>query len=454
MSTTPSTNLEGAVKIGSLGFSGFSEPKDHWYRLPNNWFDIWHAVRNQYDPRFAPMLKMTEYILKHTWGVGRFNGQVQLSADEIRSGRRRTKSTRFDHGTGISPSSVQNASKVLAEFGLLEVEQDQKDLARRLRTYRPHIHEEHTSEPLSGFSLPTQNFFKVPNIWSDITANISSAATILTVEYLFRHTWGFNNKDGVWLSADEIAAGRLYSDGRRYDDGTGFEISSIHRALKEAVALGLIVWTEKYEAGINKRLFNLHIKGMRINENGEYLGFAAEEPAQSCESNEMVCDGIDGNPICEIGNPERADASVLGNNKEVHSTNVARSGREYTLKDTFSKHELKTPSSRGAKKTKRKRHRAKKAGDGDLPNLPDDLIEILTEIGWNDSLRSIQKVYQNDPALVRAWAEHTQEKTGLTNKAGYFRKRLFSGEKPPITKNVDREDRNRYLNSKYAEYFD
>ncbi len=435
-------------------FTGFSEPKDNWYRLPNNWFDIWHTVRNEHGSRFVPMLKMTEYVLKHTWGKGRFNGWVQLSADEIRSGRRRTKSARFDHGTGISPSSVQNACKVLAEFGLLEVAQDQNDLARRLRTYRPHIHEKNASDPLTGFSWPTQSYFKVPNFWSDITANISSAATILTVEYLFRHAWGFNNKEGVWLSANEIAAGRLYSDGRRYDAGTGFNVVSVHRALKEAVALGLIVWTEKYEAGINTRLFNLHIKGMYTNENGEYLGRATEEHPEDNNAIEGDNNTKDNNTISPISNSRGTNPLVANTNKGVNNTNGARSGREYTLKDTLSKHDLKTPSSRDAKKTKRKRHRAKKAGDDDLSKLPDDLIEILAEIGWNDSLRPIQQRYQEEPELVRAWAEHSQEKTGLRNKAGYFRKRLFSGEKPPPKKVAVRDDRNRYLNSKYAEYLD
>ncbi len=439
-------------------FLGFSEPEENWYRLPNNWFDIWHVVRNEHGSRFAPMLKMTEYVLKHTWGAGRFNGHIQLSADEIRSGRRRNKSARFDNGTSISPNSVQSAGKTLAQLGLLEIEQDQNDLARRLRTYRPHIHEkleaEAASEPFTGFSLPTQNYFKVPKVWSDITANISSAATILTVEYLFRHTWGFNNKEGVWLSADEIAAGRLYSDGSRYDAGTGFDVSSIHRALKEALALGLVVWIEKYESGISTRLFNLRFKGMHTNENGEYLGLAAEESTQASGAIEVVSDAKDDNLVCTIEEPGGTNDVVDCTHEAIGSTDEARSGREYTLKDTLLKHELKTPSSKGAKKTKRKRHSAKKAGDGGLPKLPDDLIEILTDIGWNDSLLPIQQVYQNDPKLVRAWAEHTQEKTGLTNKAGYFRKRLFSGVKPPMTKVADREDRNRYISGKYAEYFD
>ncbi len=442
------------MKTNYHNFSGFSEPEDNWYRLPNNWFDIWHIIRNEHGSRFAPMLKMTEYILKHTWGVGRFNGQVQLSADEIRSGRRRTKSVRFDHGTGISPSSVQNTSKVLAEFGLLEVEQDQTDLARRLRTYRPRIHEENASELLIGFTLPTQNYFKVPKFWSDVTAKITSAATVLSVEYLFRHTWGFNNKEGVWLSANEIATGRLYSDGHRYDAGTGFTVVSVHRALKEAVALGLIVWTEKYEGGISTRLFNLHIKGMCIDERGEYLGFSAEEHSEDNNAIETVCNTRDGDTISPISDSKGTNSLATNTNKGANNTDGARSGGEYTLKNTHPKHIMKTPSSRGAKKTKRKGLSPKNTCDDDVPGLPDDLLEILAEIGWSDSLLPIQQLYRKKPALVRGWAEYAQGKIGLQNKAGYFRKRLFSGEKPPMTKVAGREDHNRYLNSKYAEYYD
>ena len=252
-------------------FIGFSESAETWEHLPYDWFDIWHVVRNEHGSRFAPMLKMTEYILKHTWGTGRFNGQVQLSANEIRLGRRRNRLERFDKGTNISVNSVQSAGKALIELGLLEIEQDQIHPARRLRTYRPRIHEkneENTGKPFHGFSPPTENYFKVPQVWTDITTNITRAATILTVEYLFRYNWDINNQERVWLSADEIADGRLHDNGRRrYDAGTGFEVASIHRALKEALVLGLVVWTERYAAGITTRLYSPRFR---------------REPAQAC----------------------------------------------------------------------------------------------------------------------------------------------------------------------------
>jgi hypothetical protein len=241
-------------------FIGFSKSAETWDRLPYDWFDIWHVVRNEHGSRFAPMLKMTEYILKHTWGTGSFNGYVQLSTNEFCLGRRRNRLERFDHGTSISPNSVQSAGKALAELGLLEIEQDQKYPARRLLTYRPRIHdknEENTGKLFDSFPPLTEDYFKVPKVWTDITTNITSAATILTVEYLFRYNWDINNRDRVWLSADEIADGRLHENGRRrYDAGTGFQVASIHRALKEALALGLVVWKERYEEGITTRLYS------------------------------------------------------------------------------------------------------------------------------------------------------------------------------------------------------
>ena len=241
----------------------FPDPAENWNCLPDDWFDIWRAVRNQYGPRFTPLLKMTEYILKHTWGEGRFNGQIQLSANEFRLGRRRNSRERFDHGTNISPNSVQSAGKALVELGLLEIEQDQKNLARRLRTYRPRMlekQEENTVNSFDGFPAQTENYFKVPKVWTDITTNITSAATILTVEYLFCHTWDLYNEERVWLSADEIANGRLNENGRgRYDAGSGFDIASTHRALKEALALELVAWIERYEAAINTRLYSIRL---------------------------------------------------------------------------------------------------------------------------------------------------------------------------------------------------
>ena len=73
-------------------FDGFSEPKSNYYILPNSWFFLWQYVRKEYGNRFAHLLKMVEYILKHAWGT---NKHVQLSANEIHSGRRSRRNKRI-----------------------------------------------------------------------------------------------------------------------------------------------------------------------------------------------------------------------------------------------------------------------------------------------------------------------------------------------------------------------
>ena len=443
-------------------FDGFSEPTENWYRLPNDWFGIWNRVRQEYGTRFSPLLKMTEYVLKHTWGAGRFNGQVQLSASEIRFGRRITKNQRLDHGTGISPNSVQNAGNILSKFGLLDVEQDNRDQARRLRTYLPRIKIQQDrakiDESFSGFSPPQQNYFKVPKAWTDITCNLKSAATILAIEYLIRHAWGFHNTHGIWLTAEEISSGRRYSDGRRYDEGTGFDVSTIHRALKEALSLGLVVWAEKYEAGVTIRLYNLRLRGMQVGLRGQYSGHIPWEPEETSDDNEVVSGLIENNPIDVDDDTSDANEDASDTKEDVDGTTEARSGGRHTLTNTNKKHSFKTPSS-AQQYQKRKKHKSKSVHGDDGSNisaLPDDLLDMLQEMGWNDSLGIIQKYYANNPERVIAWAKCALEKPGLTRHAGYFRKRLLSGEPAPKrkTKESQTTDRNRYVSGEYADFLD
>ena len=437
-------------------FDGFSEPKTNWYRLPNDWFDIWIRIRQEYGSRFAALLKMLEYILIHTWGAGRFNGSVQISADEIRNGRRIKKDKRLDQGTGISENAVRRAGDFLEKFGLLEIKKDGRDKARQLRTYTPRMKEQRDekdpNENSSGFTSPRENYFKVPKSWALVIRSIKSAATILIVEYLFRHAWGYQNPGGVWLTVEEIAHGRQYSDGRKYDNGTGFGISTIHRALDEAIQLNLIVWEERYEAGISFRRYNLYLKGMPVDSQGQYL-------ANTDKAKEVVSSVIDNNQKISKKDIEIADEDIKNTNEDTGSANEARSDGGHTLTNTKNKHSFKTPSS-GQQSKKRKRHKSKRARDGDgsdLLPLPNELLSLLQKMGWNDSFGIIQEHYTNNPQRTITWAKCALEKPGLTSRAGYFRKRLASGEHPPpeVKNNSGKDrDRNRYTTGKYADFID
>lgn len=94
----------------------------------------------------------------------------------------------------------------------------------------------------TGFDVPHQNWFKIPNNWTDITADISSIAELKVVEYVLKHTWGFQEY-GVRkrITNDEFMNGRRRKDGTRIDKGTGLSKPSVIAGLKAAVERGLLI---------------------------------------------------------------------------------------------------------------------------------------------------------------------------------------------------------------------
>jgi hypothetical protein len=92
-----------------------------------------------------------------------------------------------------------------------------------------------------GFSKPEANFFRLPNEWTDITANITSLAEMKLVEYVLKHTWGYSEFDMVKkITTDEFMYGRKKKDGTRIDEGTGLSKPSVIAGLKSAVEHGLL----------------------------------------------------------------------------------------------------------------------------------------------------------------------------------------------------------------------
>jgi hypothetical protein len=100
-------------------------------------------------------------------------------------------------------------------------------------------HHFHSSFP--GFDLPQQNWFKMPNEWTDITADISSIAELKVVEYVLKHTWGYREY-GIKkrITIDEFRFGRKRQDGSRLDRGTGLSKQSVITGIKTAVRRGLL----------------------------------------------------------------------------------------------------------------------------------------------------------------------------------------------------------------------
>jgi hypothetical protein len=81
----------------------------------------------------------------------------------------------------------------------------------------------------------------MPNTWTDITAEIDSIAELKVVEYILRHTWGYQEYGlKKHITIDEFVHGRRRQDGSRMDRGTGLSERAVYDGLRKAVENGLI----------------------------------------------------------------------------------------------------------------------------------------------------------------------------------------------------------------------
>lgn len=102
--------------------------------------------------------------------------------------------------------------------------------------------EEQTKKPtFAGFERPESNWFKMPTTWTDITASIDNLAELKVVEYILRHTWGYQEYElKKHITIEEFVRGRKHRDGSRIDRGTGLSERSVYYGLEKATNDGLI----------------------------------------------------------------------------------------------------------------------------------------------------------------------------------------------------------------------
>ncbi|MDY7076800.1 MAG: hypothetical protein SXV54_07725 [Chloroflexota bacterium] len=270
-------------------FPGFFRPKSNFYRLPNDWFDIWIDIRQTNDrTRILAPLKVTEYTIKWTWGYQNYDEPVRISRRDFQYGKR-AGCKRLDRGTNLSSRGLEKALDFLREQGVIEEKQEEEHRPLFLPRLRPTDQDPpgflggdtvSHGTPYVGFERPEANYFKVPAIWTDLTHDANSESLILATEYFFRHTWGWhgNGDKAHWLDTDDVANGRRYrSDerqGERYDQGIGYSERSVRNALNEGVKRGWLVWREEEQ----KKEYALHLEGMRVSKEGEYLGTVEKTP--------------------------------------------------------------------------------------------------------------------------------------------------------------------------------
>jgi hypothetical protein len=141
-----------------------------------------------------------------------------------------------------------------------------------------------------GFVVPSQNWFRLPNEWTDITCDMKSLAELKVVEYVLRHTWGYQEYGlAKRISTDEFMRGRRRQDGSRLDRGTGLSNRSVIDGLRLAVAHGYLVEErDDRDKGRIQKQYRLHMQTLQpgvknLHRGVKNLHTRGEEPSHRTE---------------------------------------------------------------------------------------------------------------------------------------------------------------------------
>jgi DNA-binding PadR family transcriptional regulator len=110
-------------------FPGWQQPKENWSKLPHSFMNIMKDMK-------LAELKVTLYLLRHTWGFGNFDEFQLITLDEFQYGRHTKRGTRQDGGTGLSKPSIIAGLREAEERGTIESTIDTKDKARIKKGYK------------------------------------------------------------------------------------------------------------------------------------------------------------------------------------------------------------------------------------------------------------------------------------------------------------------------------
>ncbi len=412
-----------------MKFRGFSRPRSNFYRLPNDWFEVWAWVRRVSGrARIVGLLKVVEYVIKWTWGHQNYDRPVRISRREFERGRRWGR-RRLDRGTGLTSTPLVSAIRLAERLGLLEVLDGDNGLSYlpRLRT------DESPGDAFlpreggewQGFLPPKASYFLVPEVWTDLTAGITSETEILAVEYFFRHTWGWEGgwHEACWMTAEEVAEGRRYRSaerrGERYDGGIGYSVRAVRDALKQAVEHGWLVWRRDRRGQIE---YALHLKGMVVSGEGEFLGFEGGEEESRPLTEESRPLGEESRPPAEESRPLEEESRPPAEESrplEEESRPPAEESRPYINPDTF-------PDTLSDTTT---RHPAAGGGGGDANT---HLLRRLTSLNPPMSREdAVNLIAAYGPDLIQGWLKVLENDPTVRSVPALLIHKLRTGQTPP-----------------------
>jgi len=272
-----------------------------------------------------------------------------------------------------------------------------------------------------GFSRPDSNFFRMPNNWTNITSEINSLAELKVVEYILRHTWGFQ-EFGVSrkITVDEFMHGRKRIDGSRIDNGTKLSEQSVRNGLRQAIEDGYIV--EEVDARDRARIKKFYQLRMTAEIKQAKLVDSLES-AESIDDGFLRKDSELNEPRVQNIDPQPKVLYPQAHLLDLEPKNLDPHGQDFrprTEKETKNKLNQKKPN--------------KQTGfSSAVVATADKLLALgvsaktVEELGTEENLE-----------LLNSWLDYLKQSEGIKNPAAFLVKMARTGQKPapvrPMTK--------------------
>jgi hypothetical protein len=274
----------------------------------------------------------------------------------------------------------------------------------------------------SGFTRPESNYFRMPNNWTDITAQINSLAELKVVEYILRHTWGYQ-EFGVKrrITVDEFMHGRKRSNGTRIDMGTRLSEQSVRNGLKQAIEDGFIL--EEVDARDRARIKKYY--SLRMAEN--------HEPIDSSESAESIHQHF------KHKNRHDKILEVKTLDPEVHDLDPDPNilGRQVkTLDPDPNILDLRSQNFR----PRTEKANLNKPNQTNRINTDSELVELLLDYGvMPEVARELASRIPTE--LILDWIRYIEHSENIRDKAAFLVKVLRNGETPKRSRTTGRAQR-------------
>ena len=175
-----------------------------------------------------------------------------------------------------------------------------------------------TVSEFSGFSRPYENFYRLPNNWFDVLADLREDAgrrrivsVVRLVEYIVKWTWGRLDFEGyIRLTFDEFQRGKVIGrSGKeriRADHGTGLPRSGLSTAVRDALSYGLLERsTDERDAARVRHAYRVRVH--QADDNLEAACSSAFEGFQSPRTNYFVVPKI----WTDLTSDEASDVLIL-----------------------------------------------------------------------------------------------------------------------------------------------